>query len=125
MSSAWTAFRLNKPIRGAGWIRADPVGGWTCHVDQAHYGHLSIKQTWLYACGVVLPRLTRGVAAHGRKLVSALPGSSEKRRRMIRTGQVQRLSKGQRIATPLPFRDILLTMARSVQPQLSLTLEAA
>lgn len=114
VSAAWPAFGLRSPKRGSGWQRADDHGGWTCHVDQANYGHLSVKQTWLYANSVDLPWLTLGVAPHGAKLVSALPGPSDKRRRMIRTGQVQRLSKRQRLATPPAFRDVLLAMARSV-----------
>ena len=121
VSSAWAAFGLRLPRRAGGWMRADDLGGWTCHVDQSHYGHLSIKQTWLYAHGVDLPWLTLGVAPNGRKLVSALPGDSEKRRRAIRTGQLQRLSHMQRIATPAPFRDLLLSMARTaIRPSLAL-----
>jgi hypothetical protein len=41
--------------------------------------------------------------------------SAEERRRAVRTGVVQRLSKRQRAATPEPFRDLLLGMARSVR----------
>ncbi len=40
--------------------------------------------------------------------------SAEERRRAIKTGIVQRLSKRQRAETPEPFRDLLLNMARSV-----------
>jgi hypothetical protein len=114
-SAAWEQYGLARPRREGGWSRADRFGGWTCHVDQARYGHLTIKPTWLYTFGTELPELTWGEAEGGLKLVSALPGSSEKRRRMIRTGAVQRLSRGQRIATPVPFRDLLLDIARSAQ----------
>lgn len=48
-SQAWDHFGLTKPKRGGGWI---PCGlGWTCYVEQGHYGHMSRKPTWLYAFG--------------------------------------------------------------------------
>jgi len=37
--------------------------------------------------------------------------SKEERRRAIRTGICQRLSKRQRTETPIPFRDLLLSIA--------------
>jgi hypothetical protein len=36
-------------------------------------------------------------------------------RRRQRTGICQRLSKKQRIETPIQFRDVLLSMARSIE----------
>ena len=50
-SAAWEAFDLYQPWRNApgGWTRADRQGGWTCMVDQEHYGHQAQKATWLYA----------------------------------------------------------------------------
>lgn len=47
-SYAWKEFGLTHPNRG-GWYRADEHG-WTCEVDQSHYGHRAQKSTWLYAC---------------------------------------------------------------------------
>src|SRR6478609_11904694 len=47
-SSAWRAFWLSEPHR-AGWSVADDFGGWTCQVEQGHYGHRARKATWLYA----------------------------------------------------------------------------
>lgn len=114
-SAAWEMYGIARPPRPGGWIVADDIGGWTCHVDQAQYGHLTIKPTWLYFNGPRPADLIWGEAPTGRKLVSALPGPSEKRRRMIRTGAVQRLSRRQRIATPPAFRDLLLGIARTAQ----------
>lgn len=48
-SSAWHAFGLLEPPRAGGWVVADWLGGWTCCVDQGHYGHRAQKATWLYA----------------------------------------------------------------------------
>ena len=31
---------------------ADMLGGWTCYVEQGHYGHESRKPTWLYVFGI-------------------------------------------------------------------------
>jgi hypothetical protein len=44
-SSAWAAHGLIAPPRAGGWIVADWEGGWTCCVDQGHYGHRAQKAT--------------------------------------------------------------------------------
>ncbi len=43
--------------------------------------------------------------------------SAEERRRAVRTGVCQRLSQRQRAATPILFRDLLLSIARQVSIQ--------
>jgi hypothetical protein len=110
-SHAWRAHGLIAPLRGGGWSVADDVGGWTCCVEQGHYGHRARKATWLYAHGVELPRITWGKAAAAR--LDEGYHSAEERRRRIKTGICQRLSKRQRAATPEPFRDLLLSIART------------
>lgn len=112
-SSAWSAFDLAKPPRAGGWVRADQFGGWTCCVDQKHYGHLAQKATWLYAAGCVLPELIWGKSEGGIRLDDGFH-SKEERRRAVRTGIRQRLSKNQRTATPPAFRDLLISIAQSV-----------
>jgi hypothetical protein len=114
-SHAWRAFGINRPPHSGGWISAgigDP--GWTCRIDQAHFGHRARKGTWLYAVGCELPSLP-WVRARNRIRLDEGFHSTEERRRAIRTGICQRLSATQRAATPLPFRDLLLGMARSVR----------
>jgi hypothetical protein len=116
-SSAWDFFGIAKPQGGSGWVRADAWGGWTCQVDQKHYGHTAPKPTWLYACRVGLPDLVwdksdrtppqwmidRYGEAKARKIgVVAMVGGKHKTR--IRN------------ATPAEFRDVLLGIARSVEP---------
>jgi hypothetical protein len=118
-SGAWEHFGLIPPRRG-GWSVADWQGGWTCCVDQGHYGHRAPKATWLYACGVAgadLPSLVWGKADTG--YVWDLGITSEKRKRAIRTGICQRLSRRQRAATPEQFRDLLLSIARSARGVMS------
>jgi hypothetical protein len=111
-SSAWSAFGLLEPPRAGGWVVADWVGGWTCCVDQGHYGHRAQKATWLYAVGVPLPILTWGKSPRGVRLDEWFH-SREERRRKIRTGACQRLSKRQRTETPILFRDVLVSMVRA------------
>jgi hypothetical protein len=114
-SSAWDAFGLLKPSRASGWTNADFQGGWTCCVDQGHYGHRAQKATWLYAVRTDLPSLKWGKSEGGVRLDDGFH-SAEERRRKIRTGICQRLSHRQRLETPIVFRDLLLNLARSTKP---------
>jgi hypothetical protein len=113
-SAAWDAFGLNKPPRVGGWVNADFEGGWTCCVDQGHYGHRAQKATWLYANGVELPLLKWDKSAGGVRLDDGYH-SAEERRRVIRTGICQRLSRRQRLETPTGFRDLLLAIANTAR----------
>jgi hypothetical protein len=96
-------------------VNADFVGGWTCCVDQKHYGHPAQKATWLYAAKVSLPRLVWGKSSGGVRLEDGFH-SAEERRRKVRTGICQRLSKRQRTETPAEFRDLLISIAQTVRP---------
>ena len=113
-SHAWRWFGLMPPNRAGGWTVADWIGGWTCCVEQGHYGHRARKATWLYAVGVDLPSLRWGPSEAEIKMDDGFH-SVEERRRATKTGAVQRMSKRERMATPEPFRDLLLAMARSVR----------
>ena len=112
-SHAWRAFGLNIPPKDGGWINADFEGGWTCCVEQGHYGHRARKATWLFASGFAPPPLIWGKSAVTIRLDDGFH-SAEERRRAIKTGVCQRLSKRQRAATPIPFRDLLLSLAAQV-----------
>lgn len=110
-SHAWRAFHLKQPPRAGGWVSADWEGGWTCCVDQGHYGHRAQKATWLYAVGVhPLPLLQWGKSAARVRFDDGFHSAAE-RRRAIRTGTCQRLSKRERSETPRAFRDLLLAIA--------------
>ncbi len=56
-SNAWAWFGLTAPPRSGGWVKADSYGGWTCYVEQGHYGHMARKGTWLYSakCPLINP----------------------------------------------------------------------
>lgn len=115
-SHAWPHFGLNTPDRHGGWIYADFEGGWTCCVEQGRYGHYARKPTLLYAVGCDLPSLDWGESAptYDPELVARIGLERAKK-----LGEV--CSKGggtdsaPRIGTPQPFRDLLLSMARSVK----------
>lgn len=112
-SHAWRAFDIVAPPRAGGWVAAGLMRpGWTCCVEQGHYGHAARKATWLYAHRVELPELRWGESSGSRRRDDGFH-SAEERRRAIRTGACQRLSSWQLAATPPLFRDVLLAIART------------
>lgn len=119
-SHAWAAFGLHRPLRNRGWMPADNFGGWTCYVEQGHYGHAARKATWLYAYRTAIPRLCwwslpqrldpKMVERHGyeyarRKGMVSMIGGKHK--------------KAIRNATPAGFRDLLLSIAATASPKAS------
>ena len=111
-SHAWRVHGLLAPPKSGSWVSADFVGGWTCCVEQGHYGHRARKATWLYAVGVNLPTLKWGKATGKTRLDEGFH-SKEERRCATRTGVCQRLSHRQRLSTPLEFAELLLSIART------------
>lgn len=109
-SAAWRAFGLMPPPRSGGWVNADLLGGWTCCVEQGHYGHRARKATWLYAFGVALPSLPWGPSRATIRLDAGFHSAAE-RARAVKTGACQCMSKRERAATPVLFRDLLLSIA--------------
>lgn len=117
-SHAWPWFGLVRPPRAGGWIAADLLGGWTCCVEQGHYGHPAAKATWLYAFGMpgsALPALVEGRSGKRLRLDDGFH-SAEERRRSVKTGVCQRLSGTQRQLTPLAFAELLLSIAALARP---------
>ena len=111
-SHAWRAFGLMAPPKAGGWVTAGDFIGWTCCVEQGHYGHRARKATWLYAVGCELQPLRWGASVARIRLDQGYH-SAEERRRAARTGACQRMGKRESAATPIPFRDVLLSIARS------------
>jgi hypothetical protein len=119
-SKAWPWFGLTVPPREGGWVKADNFGGWTCCIEQKTYGHHARKPTMLYAAGCDLPELAWGhtapvydqdlIARKGIKYVKKL-------------GEVGTKGGGRdshwRIYTPPAFRDLLLSIARTVELSIS------
>lgn len=113
-SHAWRVFGLLSPPRWGGWVNAGDGLGWTCCVEQGHYGHRARKATWLYSVECILPSLRWGKSKANMRLDEGYH-STEERKKKKRMGIISRLSKRQRIETPVAFRDMLLNMARSVE----------
>lgn len=112
-SHAWRWFGLARPHHAGGWIPADERGGWTCCVEQGHYGHPARKKTWLYLVGMEQPpELAWGSSGQRLRLEDGYH-SAEERRRAVRTGRAQRLSQRQRALTPEPFAEFLISLARA------------
>jgi hypothetical protein len=115
-SQAWAAFGLKRPDRAGGWVSADFEGGWTCYVEQGHYGHLSRKGTWLYAAHIDLPSLRWGEGAQRLHPVALARHGYAKARRIGVMAMVGGKRKTEiRNATPPEFRDLLIAMARTVR----------
>lgn len=114
-SLAWDHFGLLLPRYNGGWTRCDTFGGWTCCVEQGHYGHFSRKPTWLYAVGVDLPSLVWGASEQRLPAYAVERYGYAKARRIGVMAAVGGKDKTKiRNATPIEFRDLLLSMARSV-----------
>ena len=105
-SRAWDAYRLTKP-NGIGWVKCLD-GGWVCEVWQSAYGHRANKATWLYA----------NLAAPPPSLKWERPIGSHQVGFHDQRGPLKNkptLSRKEAAATPVSFRDALLSLARSVR----------
>lgn len=108
LSLAWPAFGLPRPSYG-GWTRTF-CGGWVAHVDQRNYGHRATKGTWLYAFGVDPPSLKW---RKGEKPEAWI--STDRPRAKLAAMGISQLSKREAKATPIEFRDVLISVARSAR----------
>ena len=113
-SHAWKFFGLNKPPKKGGWIKADEYGGLTCCVEQGHYGHRARKATWLYINKVKPIELIWG-KAEGKMSIECSFHSAKERALAKKNGyaQKERITPRERLATPGPFRDLLIKIARN------------
>lgn len=113
-SHAWDHFGLKRPPRKGGWIPADDIGGFTCCVEQGQYGHYARKPTWLYARWVELPELKWG---HTEAKLDPKVVERMGLKRAKHLGEVASRGGGTdstpRIHTPVEFRDLLISIARS------------
>lgn len=95
-SSAFQRYGLPGPT-SKGW-QATITGDWVAEVNQGNYGNPCRKPTWLYARARHLPEL-------------------DYRRGLFADGAFDALGKRARARTPVAFRDLLLSIARSARPQ--------
>ena len=116
-SRAWDDFELMHPPRSGAWVSADFEGGWTCYVEQGHYGHMGRKGTWLYAHSVELPSLRWGYSGQRLDPVLLAKRGYQYAKRCGMTGAIgSKRKKKLRGATPPAFRDLLLSIAATVDP---------
>ena len=114
-SGAWAWFGITKPKRGAGWHhRADQYGGATCYVEQGNYGHFARKGTWLYVVGCDLPKLNWTIGAQRLDAATVARLGYVKARRTGAMALIGGKDKTKiREATPIEFRDLLISIAES------------
>lgn len=115
-SHAFAAHGLARPAWRAGWTPAGDGLGWVCCVAQGHYGHRARKLTWLYAVRTARPELDWSVpSGEGARLDLGYHSAEERRAHAgAPRGTGRRLSTAENLATPEPFRDLLISLARSV-----------
>lgn len=105
---------------------ADWQGGWTCCVEQGHYGHIARKATWLYVAGTLPQPLTWGPSPQRLHPVALKKHGYEKARRIGMLAMVGGKDKTQiRNATPAAFRDVLVSIARQCRITKPVLMEAA
>lgn len=108
-SHAWRYYGLREPSREGGWRVADTWGGFSCYVEQGHYGHFARKPTWLYAAFVDWPEMRWGHLPQRLHPVALERHGYAKARRIGMMAMVGGKDKERiRDATPIEFRDVLI-----------------
>lgn len=105
-SHAWDHFGLPKP-RGNGWQSRRP-GVWSCEVWQSAYGHRANKATWLYCISDERPPELDWSRPTGTHQIGFHDQRGKDRNKPT-------LGRREALATPAPFRDLLLSIARSAR----------
>ena len=108
-SRAWPTYGLPRPHAAGGW-QMGLCGGWVCQVEQGHYGHPARKKTWLYAYGLTPPDLAWGPGPEPTAIISRRQGVTAED---YAAKGLRQLCGKDASATPMPFRDILIGMART------------
>jgi len=98
-SRAFKFHGVPEPGRGC-WQRTID-GDWTAEVDQAAYGHRARKRTWLIYHGKNPPPSLDWRQTPGTHQIGFFDQ------------KLPQLPKGERAATPLAFRDLLILIARN------------
>ncbi len=102
-SDAWKHFDLPRPVPG-GW-RLDG-GDWVCEVWQSAYGHKARKRTWLFCRGTNPPEM-RWERPDGSHQIGFHDQRGKDRNKPTVSGKAAS-------ATPIEFRDALLSLAHDV-----------
>ena len=119
-SCAWGYFGIIKPRGGNGWIVADAFGGWTCQIDQRHYGHDAPKPTWLYVVGTARPELNWAKSDRTPPQWMIDRYGESKARKIGQVAMIGGKDKTKiRNATPPEFRDLLLSIANTANDEMT------
>ncbi len=111
-SHAYAAHGLTRPPKSGGWVESG--GGWTCCVEQGHYGHRARKATWLYVPSARKPLDLIWGPSKGERLDEGFHSKAERdAARAAGKAPVARLSTQENLATPPLFRYVLLSLAQS------------
>lgn len=104
-STAWARYQLIPPAYGRwnGSLFSD--NEWSTEVFQRNYGHRALKKTWLLYVGAHPPALNWSAPEAPEAWIST--------DRPTRELVVEHMGKKERSATPIEFRDLLLSIARS------------
>jgi hypothetical protein len=105
LSRAWAAHGIGAPARW-GWQR-NLDGSWLCEVSQAAYGHRAAKMTRLLVISLAAPSPMRWERPAASGIVSFLANHA--------VADLPRLPSREAKATPLAFRDALLSLARGAR----------
>lgn len=108
-SHAFKFFGLPIPSQKGGWTSPDIYGGRSCCVAQGHYGHRAQKLTWLYGVNIHFKELTWGKCSGKERLDEGFHSSKE---RSSKNERRKRLDKFSNLATPIQFRDLLVSLVR-------------
>jgi hypothetical protein len=116
-SHAFACFGLGRPRWRVGWKLAEDGIGRICCVAQGNYGHRARKLTWLYTVNTDLPALDWSIPESRSRLDYGFHSAEERRERVHEVAprvNASRLTAHENEATPIPFRDLLIALARSV-----------
>lgn len=101
-----------------GWQKLpsySPAGArYVCQVEQGHYGHPARKKTWLYYVGRTPPPELIWGPSQGMRLDEGFHSKAERlAARAAGKQPIPRLTRAQNLATPIAFRDLLISIARN------------
>lgn len=107
-SKAWPKFGIPTPAQGH-WTRGLFDDGWTAEVFQRNYGHRALKKTWLYYVGDNPPPPLDWSAPEAPEAWC----STDRPMADLHAMSIELMGKKERAATPTPFRDLLIGIART------------
>lgn len=111
-SRAWRTFDLPTPAVGR-WQQGF-CGGWAVEVDQASFGHIARKRTWLYAYGLTPPSVSHlpSVDTGRRVRVYRSRNADGSWSRMDAAAPTTEITHAAAEHTPTAFAEFLVELAR-------------